>query len=52
MTTWVLYLIVGTLSPSLEHVSKYTDEAVCRKAVKELQDNKLKSVCLPKQVEK
>jgi len=48
--TWILYLILGTSTmPSLQQINRYTDEAVCKKAVKELTDNSVKAVCLPRQ---
>ena len=50
-TVWTLFLIWGQLNPTLTYLATYKDETVCRQAVKELQDSKLKSVCVPMQPE-
>ena len=50
-TVWALFLIWGQLNPTLDYLATYKDEAVCKQAVKELQDSKLKSVCIPMQPE-
>ena len=49
--TWILYMIVGTASmPSLQQMNhRYTDETVCKQAVKELTDKNVRAVCLPRQ---
>ena len=38
--------------PSLLQVNRYTDEAVCKSAVKELTLQNVRSVCLPRQESK
>lgn len=48
-TVWALFLIWGTLNPTLSYLATYKNEAVCKQAVKELEDSKLKSVCIPMQ---
>ena len=48
---WTLFLIWGTMNPNLTYLTSYKDEAVCKQAVKELQDSKIKSVCIPMQTE-
>ena len=51
--SWILYLIVGTASmPSLQQVNRYTDETVCKSAVKELTAQNVRAVCLPRQESK
>jgi len=50
-TVWTLFLIWGQLNPTLTYLAIYKDETVCRQAVKELQDSKIKSVCIPMQPE-
>jgi hypothetical protein len=50
--TYILYIILGTTMPSLQQVNRYTDEAVCKQAVKELTDKNVRAVCLPKQESK
>ena len=47
--SWVLYIILGTTMPSLQQVNRYTDEKVCKQAVKELTDQNVRAVCLPRQ---
>ncbi len=48
--TWILYLILGTSTmTNLQQINRYTDETVCKKAAKELTDNNVRAVCLPKQ---
>jgi hypothetical protein len=34
---------------NLQQINRYTDETVCKKAAKELTDNSVRAVCLPKQ---
>ena len=51
--SWILYIIVGaTTMPSLQQVHRYTDETVCKSAVKEQTGQNLRAVCLPKQESK
>jgi hypothetical protein len=50
--TWILYIIVGTVMPNLQQVTKYADETVCEQAVKKLMDKNVKAVCLPKEAVK
>ena len=47
--SWVLYIILGSTIPVLNQVNRYTDEAVCKQAVKELTDKNVRAVCLPRQ---
>jgi hypothetical protein len=47
--SWVLYIILGTTMPVLNQVNRYTDETVCKQAVKELTDKNVRAVCLPRQ---
>ena len=47
--SWVLYIILGTTMPVLNQVNHYTDETVCKQAVKELTDKNVRAVCLPRQ---
>jgi hypothetical protein len=50
-TVWALFLIWGTMNPNLTYMASYKDETVCKQAMKELQENKVKSVCIPLQPE-
>jgi hypothetical protein len=47
--SWVLYIILGSAMPILQQVNRYTDETVCKQAVKELTDKNVRAVCLPRQ---
>jgi|APCry1669188970_1035186.scaffolds.fasta_scaffold83046_3 hypothetical protein len=48
--TWVLYLILGAgTMPSLQQVHRYSDETMCKSAVKELTAQNVRAVCLPRQ---
>ena len=47
--SWVLYIILGSTMPSLQQINRYTDEAVCKQAIKELTDKNIRAVCLPRQ---
>ena len=46
---WILYMLADTTMPNLQEITRYTDETFCRQAVKELAENNIKAVCLPKQ---
>ena len=46
---WVLYIITGFATPSLQQVGLYLDEQVCRKVVEDLVTKNVRSVCIPKE---
>ena len=49
VTLWVLMTVVGVVTPRPQFLSSYTDETLCKVAVKSLEEKGIKSVCIPMQ---
>jgi hypothetical protein len=47
--TWILYIVTGLSVPNLQQIAVYTDEQICIKATKQLENQRVRSVCIPKE---
>jgi len=47
--TWILYIVTGLYTTNLQQLAVYTDEQVCIKATKQLENQRVRSICIPKE---
>jgi hypothetical protein len=50
--TWILYIIFGVANPTLQQTAQYSAEEVCKQAAKELAQQNVRAVCLPREKSK